>query len=244
VKVVSAPFTEYLHLARFGDRWLIVNGAVTNAGRASEPDPCRWHADEVILACHTLIYSDDADATRALLPRRARLPSVDAGTGDQNWLIFQTGPSELGVHPTAGEGYSSPRHHAISFIVDDLESTMAELRDQGRGVQLRARRPRLRHRRDGQGAGRRRRPAVPAPAPDGLRALSVDLEEVGRLALAHEGVKRKGTEARPAWYVDDRLSCAGLDPTSVVIRPASPPASGCSRTTRTPSASRRGSRAT
>ncbi len=25
VKVVSAPFTEYLHLARFGDRWLIVN---------------------------------------------------------------------------------------------------------------------------------------------------------------------------------------------------------------------------
>lgn len=25
VKVVSAPFVEYLHLARFGDRWLIVN---------------------------------------------------------------------------------------------------------------------------------------------------------------------------------------------------------------------------
>ncbi len=25
VKVVSKPFIEYLHLARFGDRWLIVN---------------------------------------------------------------------------------------------------------------------------------------------------------------------------------------------------------------------------
>jgi hypothetical protein len=25
VKVVSQPFIEYLHLARFGDRWLIVN---------------------------------------------------------------------------------------------------------------------------------------------------------------------------------------------------------------------------
>ena len=25
VKVVSKPFVEYLHLARFGDRWLIVN---------------------------------------------------------------------------------------------------------------------------------------------------------------------------------------------------------------------------
>jgi len=25
VRVVSAPFVEYLHLARFGDQWLIVN---------------------------------------------------------------------------------------------------------------------------------------------------------------------------------------------------------------------------
>jgi hypothetical protein len=46
----------------------------------------------------------------------------------------------------------------------------------------------------------------------------VDLEEVGRLALAHEGVKRKGTETRPKWYVDDRLVVRWLDPTSVVIR--------------------------
>ena len=33
----------------------------------------------------------------------------------------------------------------------------------------------------------------------------MDLEHVGRLAMSHPGVKRKGTEARPAWYVDDRL---------------------------------------
>ena len=46
----------------------------------------------------------------------------------------------------------------------------------------------------------------------------MDLEEVGRLALTHEGVKRKGTEARPAWYVDDRLVVRRLDPTSVVVR--------------------------
>jgi len=85
----------------------------------------------VIVACHTLIYSDDADATRAFLRDVLGFPNVDAGTGDQNWLIFQTGPSELGVHPTSGDGYSSPRHQAISFIVDDLESTMAELREKG-----------------------------------------------------------------------------------------------------------------
>jgi hypothetical protein len=46
----------------------------------------------------------------------------------------------------------------------------------------------------------------------------VDLDDVGRLALSHDGVKRKGIEARPAWYVDDRLVVRQLDPTSVVIR--------------------------
>jgi hypothetical protein len=46
----------------------------------------------------------------------------------------------------------------------------------------------------------------------------VDLDDIGRLALAHPGVKRKGTGARPAWYVDDRLVVRWLDPTSVVIR--------------------------
>jgi hypothetical protein len=46
----------------------------------------------------------------------------------------------------------------------------------------------------------------------------MDLEDIGRLALSHVGVKRKGTEARPAWYVDDRLVVRWLDPTSVVIR--------------------------
>jgi catechol 2,3-dioxygenase-like lactoylglutathione lyase family enzyme len=85
----------------------------------------------VILACHTLIYSDDPEATRAFFRDVLGFPDVEAGTGDYSWPIFGTGPSELGVHPTAGEGYSSPRHHAISFIVDDLESTMADLTEKG-----------------------------------------------------------------------------------------------------------------
>ena len=117
-----------------------------------QPGERQWHAGGVILACHTLIYSDDADATRAFFGDVLGFPNVDAGTGDHNWLIFGTGPSELGVHPTSGEGYASPRHQAISFIVDDLEATMVELRTRGRTVLVRARRPRLRDRRDGQGA--------------------------------------------------------------------------------------------
>ena len=87
----------------------------------------------MILACHTLIYSDDADATRAFFRDVLGFPCVDAGTGDHNWLIFGTGPSELGIHPTgpSPDGGSAPRHQAVSFIVDDLDSTMAELRARG-----------------------------------------------------------------------------------------------------------------
>jgi len=46
----------------------------------------------------------------------------------------------------------------------------------------------------------------------------VNLEDVGRLAESHPGVKRKGTEARRAWYVDDRLVVRWLDESSVVVR--------------------------
>ena len=85
----------------------------------------------MILACHTLVYSDDADATRAWFRDVLGFPFVDSG---DSWLIFATGPSELGVHPTSGQGYSAPRHHTISFVVDDLDATMAELR--GRGAEF------------------------------------------------------------------------------------------------------------
>ena len=94
---------------------------------------CWWHAGEVIVACHTLIYSDDAIATRAFFRDVFGFPSVDAGTEDHEWLIFRTGPSELGVHPTgpSHDGSSTSRHHVLSFIVDDLESTMVELQAKG-----------------------------------------------------------------------------------------------------------------
>jgi hypothetical protein len=44
------------------------------------------------------------------------------------------------------------------------------------------------------------------------------LDEVGRYAESLPQVKRKGTEARPAWYVQDRLVVRVLDPSTVVIR--------------------------
>jgi hypothetical protein len=43
-------------------------------------------------------------------------------------------------------------------------------------------------------------------------------EEVGRYAESLPGVKRKGTDARPAWYVNDRLVVRLDDPKTLVIR--------------------------
>ncbi|MCW2793518.1 MAG: hypothetical protein JWO76_2616 [Nocardioides sp.] len=43
-------------------------------------------------------------------------------------------------------------------------------------------------------------------------------EEVGRYAESPPRVKRKGTESRPAWYVDDRLVVRLHDSNTLVIR--------------------------
>ncbi|MCW2845124.1 MAG: hypothetical protein JWN22_3040 [Nocardioides sp.] len=43
-------------------------------------------------------------------------------------------------------------------------------------------------------------------------------DEVGRYAESLPQVKRKGTESRPAWYVDDRLVVRLDDPNTLVIR--------------------------
>jgi catechol 2,3-dioxygenase-like lactoylglutathione lyase family enzyme len=89
----------------------------------------------VITAVHTLIYSDDAEATRAFLRDVLDWPYVGHPESGSGWLIFKTGPSELGVHPTSGtyEGgeYTYPRHHSISLMCDDVEATVSELEAKG-----------------------------------------------------------------------------------------------------------------
>jgi catechol 2,3-dioxygenase-like lactoylglutathione lyase family enzyme len=86
----------------------------------------------MITSVHTLIYSDDADATRAFFRDVLGFPNVDAGGG---WLIFGTGPSELGVHPTRsewdGKVYESPKQHTVSLMCDDIAATVAALKAKG-----------------------------------------------------------------------------------------------------------------
>jgi catechol 2,3-dioxygenase-like lactoylglutathione lyase family enzyme len=89
----------------------------------------------MIKAVHTLIYSDDPPATRAFLRDVLEWPYVEDPASEPGWLIFKTGPSEMGIHPTSatyeGKAYSYPRHHSISLMCEDVEATRAELERKG-----------------------------------------------------------------------------------------------------------------
>jgi predicted enzyme related to lactoylglutathione lyase len=86
----------------------------------------------MITAVHALVYADDAEAARAFFRDVLGWPHIDAGDG---WLIFKTGPSELGVHPTSddrgGAAWSTSQHHEISLMCDDIVTTVAELKAKG-----------------------------------------------------------------------------------------------------------------
>jgi catechol 2,3-dioxygenase-like lactoylglutathione lyase family enzyme len=89
----------------------------------------------MITSIHTLIYSDDPPTTRAFLSDVLGWPSVEDTGSEPGWLIFRSGPSEMGVHPTSGvwegEEFSSPVHHEISLMCDDIEATRADLEAKG-----------------------------------------------------------------------------------------------------------------
>jgi predicted enzyme related to lactoylglutathione lyase len=89
----------------------------------------------MITAVHTLIYSDDPEATRAFLRDVLGWSSVQVADSSPPWPIFKTGPSELGVHPTSGgdgdHAYSYPRHHSISLMCDDIAATKTDLEARG-----------------------------------------------------------------------------------------------------------------
>jgi len=72
---------------------------------------------------HALIYSSEPEKMRAFFRDVLELPSVDAGGG---WLIFALPPAELAVHPIEGAG-----HHELFLMCDDIDATVATLREKG-----------------------------------------------------------------------------------------------------------------
>ena len=77
----------------------------------------------VITGAHAIIYSTDAEADRAFLRDVLGFPNVDAGDG---WLIFGLPPAELAIHP----GDENDRHE-LYLMTDNVEATVASLKEQG-----------------------------------------------------------------------------------------------------------------
>jgi catechol 2,3-dioxygenase-like lactoylglutathione lyase family enzyme len=77
----------------------------------------------MITGTHAMLFSPDADATRAFLRDVIGFDSIDAGGG---WLIFKLPPAELGVHPSGGE-----TDHQLYLVCDDVNATIKELRERG-----------------------------------------------------------------------------------------------------------------
>ena len=76
-----------------------------------------------ITGTHVVLYTPEAEAVRETFRDLLGWKYVDPGDG---WLIFALPPAELGVHPSAGAMQSQ-----LSFICDDLEGTLAGLRQKG-----------------------------------------------------------------------------------------------------------------
>ena len=95
----------------------------------------------MITAVHNLVYSDDAAATRAFFRDVLQWPFVtDDGLATSGrrqptaWLIFGTGPSEVGVHPTRGpRARRGPPHGTTPSrsCATTCASTMDELISRG-----------------------------------------------------------------------------------------------------------------
>src|SRR5215471_6136035 len=75
---------------------------------------------------HAIVFSQEAEKTRAFFADVLGLSSVDAGGG---WLIFALPPAELAVHPAEGDGY-----RGLYLMCDDIHATLSELR--GRGARV------------------------------------------------------------------------------------------------------------
>jgi catechol 2,3-dioxygenase-like lactoylglutathione lyase family enzyme len=77
----------------------------------------------MITGAHAVLFSEDAEAVRALLRDALGLESVEAGGG---WLIFALPPAEVAVHPAERGG-----RHELYLMCDDIEATTAELAEKG-----------------------------------------------------------------------------------------------------------------
>jgi predicted enzyme related to lactoylglutathione lyase len=81
-----------------------------------------------IIGTHVLLYTSEPDAVRNIFRDAFGWKHVDAGEG---WLIFALPPAELGIHPGEGPTFERGIRHQLSFMCDDINATIADLRSKG-----------------------------------------------------------------------------------------------------------------
>ncbi len=81
-----------------------------------------------IKGMHALFYTSEPEALRAFIRDKLRFRWADARDG---WLIFEAPEADLGCHPAEDEMGNPAGTHSISFYCDDIESSVAELRERG-----------------------------------------------------------------------------------------------------------------
>jgi hypothetical protein len=147
----------------------------------------------MIRGLHGMFYTSQADQLRAFLRDKLRLPFSDVGGG---WLIFDVPEADIGVHPVDEASHSGT--HDISFYCDDIEGTIAELRE--RGVEFDGE---VQH----QGWGASINLVLPGGVRVGLyepryqksaKARPVAKKAVAKKAVAKKAVAAKATRRKPA----------------------------------------------
>ena len=85
----------------------------------------------MIKGVHTMFFSSQPEALREFLRDKLGFDSVtDVGGG---WLIFDLPEADMGVHPADPSGsHGQPAGtHDVSFYCDDIQATVAELKQRG-----------------------------------------------------------------------------------------------------------------
>ena len=84
-----------------------------------------------ITGLHTMFYSSEVDAFRAVMRDAFELPCWDDGDG---FMMFHCPPATMEPHPGPPDFdvHSTDRvTHEVGFVCDEIEATVAELRAKG-----------------------------------------------------------------------------------------------------------------
>lgn len=76
----------------------------------------------MIQGMHAMFYTEKPEEMRAFFRDTLELPATDVGDG---WLIFDAPEADLGCHPADAPSVG------ISFYCEDIEATVAALREKG-----------------------------------------------------------------------------------------------------------------